>query len=80
MGKTSPSGKGSSIASRRADENLHMRAMAEKSLCPMIFLENGCVEGSGVRKAGCCVWENCLNLCEGCCGHQTTGWLSSPVI
>lgn len=45
MGKTSPSGKGCSIASRRADENLHMRAMAEKSLCPMIFLENGCVEG-----------------------------------
>lgn len=35
-------GKGP-VASKRADDNLHMKAMAEKSLCPMICLENGCV-------------------------------------
>lgn len=53
MGKTNPSREGSSCIQKI----LHMKAMAEKSLCPIIWLENGCV--------GKQFWKEGRVLCEG---------------
>lgn len=49
-------GKGP-VASKKVDDNLHMKAMAEKSLYPMIWLENGCV--------GRQLWKESRMLCGG---------------
>lgn len=55
-------GKGP-VASRRADDNLHMKAMAEKSLCPMVWLENGCVGKQFWKEGRVLCWGRTAETC-----------------
>lgn len=50
-------GKGP-VAFKRGDDNLLMKAMAEKSLCPLIWLENGVGRQFWKRRQSAVLGEN----------------------